>query len=66
MFKELRELRCTGFCRLIQFNSEANDRVKQLMFRIVLASLRSYKKPGVRSRAIGVISGPPALIVTDA
>ena len=66
MVRELRESRCTGFCRLIQFSSEAKERVKQLIFRMVLASLRSYKKPGVRSRAIGVISGTPALIVTDA
>ena len=65
MFGELRDSRCTGFCRLIQFSNEANDRVKQLIFRMVMASLGSYHRNGVRSRAIGVISGNPALIVTD-
>ena len=32
---------------------------------MVLASLGSYHRNGVRSRAIGVINGTPALIVTD-
>ena len=32
---------------------------------MVLASIGSYHRNGVRSRAIGVISGTPALIVTD-
>ena len=64
--KDLRESRCTGFCRLIQLSNEANERVKQLIFRMVLALLGSYHRNGVRSRAIGVVSGTPALIVTDA
>ena len=66
LFGELRDSRCAGFCRLIQFSDEGNERVKQLIFRMVLASLGSYHRNGVRSRAIGVISGTPALIVTDA
>ena len=39
--------------------------MKLLVFRMVLASLGSYQRNGVRSRAIGVINGTPALIVTD-
>ena len=32
---ELSDSRCTGFCILIQFSDEANERVKQLIFRMV-------------------------------
>ena len=65
-FGELRDSSCTGFCRLIQYSDEAYERVNHLLFRMVLASLGSYHRNGVRSRAIGIISGTPALTVTDA
>ena len=42
--KKLRQLarsNCTGFCKLLEFNSRVSERVKDLIFRMMLASMGS-------------------------
>jgi len=39
--KELENSRCTGFCRLLEFNQGASDKVQALILKMVLASLGS-------------------------
>jgi len=42
--KKLRQLRrsnCTGFCKLLEFNNRVSDEVKDLIFRMMLASMGS-------------------------
>jgi hypothetical protein len=42
--KKLRRLgrsNCTGFCKLLDFNSRVSEKVKDLIFRMMLASMGS-------------------------
>ena len=42
--KKLRQLarsNCTGFCKLLEFNNRVSERVKDLIFRMMLASMGS-------------------------
>ena len=39
--RELRESRCQGFCRHLSFESDAPERVQDLVLRMILASLGS-------------------------
>ena len=39
--QEMRDLRCTGFCRLLEFNQGASEHIQALLLKIVVASLRS-------------------------
>ena len=42
--KKLRQLarsNCTGFCKLLKFNNRVSERVKDLIFRMMLASMGS-------------------------
>ena len=55
--KELRDSRCTGYCRHLDFHPDASVEVHDLIFRMVLASLGSQTRGEARSRWIGVISG---------
>ena len=63
--KELRDSRCTGYCRHLDFRPDASDEVLDLTFRMVLASLGSQNRGAVKSRGLGVISGTQYLIVAD-
>jgi hypothetical protein len=55
--RELRDSRCTGYCRHLDFNPDAPEGVHDLIFRMVLASLGSQTRGAARSRGIGVIGG---------
>jgi len=42
--KKLRQLarsNCTGFCKLLEFNNRVSEEVKDLIFRMMLASMGS-------------------------
>ena len=42
--KKIRQLgrsNCTGFCKLLEFNSRASEEVKDLIFRMMFASMGS-------------------------
>ena len=42
--KKLRQLvrsNCTGFCKLLEFNNRASEEAKDLIFRMMLASMGS-------------------------
>ena len=42
--KKLRQLarsKCTGFCKLLEFNNRVSEEVKDLIFRMMLASMGS-------------------------
>ena len=55
--RELRDSRCTGYCRHLDFRPDASEEVQDLIFRMVLASLGSQTRGAVRSRGVGVIGG---------
>ena len=55
--RELRDSRCTGYCRHLDFNPDSPEGVHDLIFRMVLASLGSQTRGAARSRGIGVIGG---------
>ena len=57
--KKLRQLgrsNCTGFCKLLEFNSRASEEVKDLIFRMMFASMGSQLVGGARSRGVGVVN----------
>ena len=40
-FRQLARSNCIGFCKLLEFNNRVSEEVKDLIFRMMLASMGS-------------------------
>ena len=61
--RELRESRCTGFCRSLKFIRDASEKVKNLTLCMVIASLVSLCRGEAISKAVEVVKNTSSLII---
>ena len=57
--RELGESKCIGCCRYLSFTSDASDRVRNLILRMILSSLGSQCRGEARSRGWESSTVPP-------